>query len=53
MDPPGCKIVLIPESLMVSMLSRKGKNASEARTPPYTFSPPFFRAICTASTLLT
>ena len=45
MDPPGWIMVLIPESLTVSMLSLNGKKASEARTPPFTFSPPYHKAM--------
>ena len=35
-DPPGCNTVLIPESFIASILSRNGKKASEAKTPPST-----------------
>ena len=52
-DPPGWMTSFIPDFPIASILSLKGKKASEAKTPPSTRSYPIFKAICTASTLLT
>src|SRR5262249_2756258 len=49
-EPPGWAIAVTPAAAAASTLSRKGKNASDASTLPFTRSPAFFTAICTEST---
>ena len=52
-DPPGCSTAFIPLPAILSILSLKGKKASEHRNQTLISVPDFFIAKSTESTLLT